>query len=212
MWIAERNAMSLVNEAISGTTMAIHRNYFLDPENFDEENAKHFANKRYKAIPDDADYLTLCFGLNETGHWPTNVNDANYPTEHPELAGTKIVPIGTSSDYTDKTTWGAWNLSLDYIIEHHPFLKIGIIIADAWMTQELHDTLIAIAKYWGIPYLDLKNGENVPLGISDRFYTTSSRARNLRTNAFRVSEDDSHPNLEAHKYRSTIIENFLRSL
>ena len=212
MWIAERNAMNLVNEAKSGTTMAIHRNYFLDPENFDEENATHFANKRYKAIPDDADYLTLCFGLNETGHWPTDVNDANYPTEHPELAGTKIVPIGTSSDYTDKTTWGAWNLSLDYIIEHHPFLKIGIIIADAWMTQELHDTLIAIAKYWGIPYLDLKNGENVPLGISDRFYTTSSRARNLRTNAFRVSDSDSHPNLEAHKYRSTIIENFLRSL
>ena len=107
---------------------------------------------------------------------------------------------------------GAWNLSLDYIIEHHPFLKIGIIIADAWMAQELHDTLIAIAKYWCIPYLDLKNGENVPLGISDRFYTTSSRARNLRSNAFRVSDNDSHPNLEAHKYRSTIIENFLRSL
>ena len=25
-------------------------------------------------------------------------------------------------------------------------------------------------------------------------------------------KNDSHPNLEAHKYRSTIIENFLRSL
>ena len=210
--IATRNNMSIVNEAICGTTMAIHRNYFFDPENFDEENATHFANNRYKAIPDDADYLTLCFGLNEQGTWPINPNSEHYPTDHPELAGTKIVPYGTSSDTTDKTIWGAWNLSLDYIIEHHPFLKIGIIIPDAWTDTTMHNTLIAIAKYWGIPYLDLKNGENVPVGLGGRLEGTSDRIKTLRNNAMYVTQSNGHPNLEAHKYRSTIIENFLRSL
>lgn len=70
--------------------------------------------------------------------------------------------------FADKTIWGAWNLSLGYIIEHNPFLKIGIIIADVWTNDLMHNTLILIAKYWGIPYLDLKNDENVPIGISGR--------------------------------------------
>lgn len=77
----------------------------------------------------------------------------------------------------------------------------------------MHNTLISIVKYQGIPYLDLKNDKNVPIGISGRLENSvCSRAMELRNNAFKVSLNNSHPNLEAHKYRSTIIENFLRSL
>ena len=37
-------------------------------------------------------------------------------------------------------------------------------------------------------------------------------AGDLRYNTFRVSASNGHPNLKAHEYQSTFIENFLRSL
>ena len=40
----------------------------------------------------------------------------------------------------------------------------------------------------------------------------SNIARRLRDNAFKVTSTNNHPNLEAHKYRSTFIEHWLRSL
>jgi hypothetical protein len=101
---------------------------------------------------------------------------------------------------------------LTSILTANPNVKIGIIIADAWMNQTYHDALIEIANYWGIPYLDLKDGENVPLMIGGRLGDTSPTAVSLRNATFKVSESDSHPNVVAHKYRSTVIENFLRSL
>lgn len=38
------------------------------------------------------------------------------------------------------------------------------------------------------------------------------RAKALRMSQFRVSSTNTHPNLQAHIYESTFIENFLRSL
>ena len=108
---------------------------------------------------------------------------------------------------------GAWNVVLEYLIEHHPFAKIGIIISDAWLNQELYNALIEISKAWGVPYLDLKNDEKVPLGIGGRLnIPVKQKAKDLRNNTFQMSTSDSHPNPKAHEYRSTIVENFLRSL
>jgi len=64
-------------------------------------------------------------------------------------------------------------------------------------------------------YLDLKGDDKVPLLISSKLgYTVNSRAVSLRQQAFCVNASigDTHPNLKGHEYRSTIIENFLRSL
>lgn len=74
--------------------------------------------------------------------------------------------------------------------------------------------LVEIAEYWGIPYLDLKESTSVPMGLSGRLPSGSvnPEAVTLRTNAFRVSSSDGRPNEKAHAYRSTYIENFLRSL
>lgn len=178
-WIASRNRMTLVNEAIGGTTM--HAN----------GDNKAFCVSRYTQIPADADYITLCFGLNET--------TAN---------------LGTISDMNTSTVMGAWNVVMEHLIANHPFAKIGIIIPDAWCSQAMRDALVTVAKYWGVPYLDLKGDPAVPMMIGGRHDMTgvSARAMELRNASFQMSASDSHPNPKAHAYRSTVIENFLRSL
>lgn len=179
--IAKRNNMTLVNEAVSGSTM------------YNNGNQYAFSLDRYKQIPTDADYITLCFGLNDL---------------------TSGGEIGTLSDTTNETVIGAWNIVLEYLITNIPYAKIGIIIADAYMNTTMRDAIVSVAKYWGIPYLDLKGDPNVPMMIGGRYSdtTVSSKARSLRTDTFRVSDTDDHPNPKAHAYRSTIIENFMRSL
>lgn len=176
-WIAKRNQMTLVNEAQSGS----------DFVNADGAS-NPFSVSRYKAVPQDADYITLMFGLNETG-----------------------VAIGTKTDSTNATLWGAYNTVFEYFLTTMPFAKIGVIIADAWMTQAYSDALKDICTYWGIPYLDLK-ADNISMGIGGKYSETSAKAKELRNAAFQVSSSDSHPNPNAHAYRSTIIENFLRGL
>lgn len=178
-WIANRNHMILVNEAVSGTTM--HNN----------GDSGAFCLTRYTRIPADADYITLCFGLNET-----------------------TASIGTLADTDNTTVMGAWNVVLEHLIANHPYAKIGIIIPDAWCSQQMRDALVEVARYWGIPYLDLKGDPAVPLMIGGRYEagSVSDRAVALRNGAFQMSESDSHPNPKAHAYRSTVIENFLRSL
>lgn len=177
-YIAKRNNMFLVNESISGSTM------------YNNGTQEAFSVTRYKKIPQDADYITLMFGLNETS-----------------------APIGTIDDTDNTTVMGAWNVTLEYLIETHPFAKIGIIISDAWLSKDLYNALIDISKSWGIPYLDLKNDEKVPLCIGGRLdIPVKQKAKDLRNNAFQMSETDSHPNPKTHEYRSTIVENFLRSL
>lgn len=181
--IAQRNGMILVNEAKCGSTM------------YNNGKANAFSVSRYKEIPTDADYITLCFGLNEE----SNLSDI----------------LGTSADTTNATVWGAWNVVLEYLITNLPYAKIGIIIPDAWTSSTMRNALIEIARYWGIPYLDLKGDDTVPLLISSKIgYTVNSKAVELRRQAFCVdpASGDTHPNLKGHAYRSTIIENFMRSL
>jgi hypothetical protein len=101
---------------------------------------------------------------------------------------------------------------LESILTANPTVKIGIIISDGWLSKKYHDVLIEIAKYWAIPYFDLRDGENVPMMIGGKLDSVNPTAKALRDNAFRVSSTNGHPNVKAHEYRSTVIENFLRSL
>lgn len=178
-WIAERNGMQLVNEAICGTTM------------YGNGSSDAFCVSRYTQIPADADYITLCFGLNET-----------------------TADLGTLESTTTDTVMGAWNVVLEYLITNHPYAKIGILIPDGWCTEDMRNALIAVAQYWGIPYLDLKGDPKVALLTGGRYsdITLCEKAASLRNAALRISDTDTHPNLKGHEYRSTVIENFLRSL
>lgn len=153
------------------------------------------ATKNYTMIPSDCDYITLQFGLNEL----------DLTTEQ----------IGTSADTTNETLWGAYNVVLTSILTANPRAKIGIIVSDAWMCDNTtyYDALIDIAEYWGIPYLDLSGGDfGTPMMINRRG-TVSAFAKETRTNAMAINyPSNPHPTPEGHKYRSTVIENFLRSL
>ena len=156
-WIASRNRMNLVNEAVSGTTM--HNN----------GDSGAFCLTRYTQIPADADYITLCFGLNET-----------------------TADIGSLSDTQNTTVMGAWNVVLEYLIANHPYAKIGILIPDAWCSQAMRDAVASVAAYWGIPCLDLKGDKTVPMMIGGRYSdeVVSERAVALRNAAFQMSDTD----------------------
>lgn len=185
-WIGNRNDMEIQWLAMGGndfTNIEGATRPFSDP-------ATTYYN--YTQIANDCDYITLMFGLNENG----------LTTEQ----------IGTKTDSDNTTLWGAYNVVLEAILTANPTVKIGIIISDDGLAAAYHDALIEIAKYWGIPYLDLRNGTQIPMMIGGRLDEVSQVAKTLRNNAFKCSAEDVHPNVVAHEYRSTVIENFLRSL
>lgn len=153
-----------------------------------------FSYQRYLNVPTDADYITLQFGLNED--WNDEI-------------------LGKISDTDNTTVMGAWNVVMEYFLTNIPYAKIGIIISDAWTSIKMRNALIEVARYWGVPYLDMCGDDKVPLGTGGRRETAgklSEKAKELRDNAYTVSATNSHPNVKAHQQRSTYIEQFLRSL
>ena len=185
-FIGERNNMIIVNEAVSGSNMT----YISERHNSWENGC--FSANRYKNIPSDADYITLYFGI----------NDDNYSA-----------PIGTIDDEVNTTFYGAWNIVLEYLIENHPFAKIGIIITNG-SSKKYTDAERAISRKWGIPYLDMEaDYQHVPLmqRVTERT-EVCQKALELRKKAFAVSDSNTHPNAKAHEYESTFIENWLRTL
>lgn len=189
-WIAKRNNMTLVNEALCGSIMALSKDYLEDPDSYSEGYRSPFALNRYKAIPADADYITIWFGINDSSH--TN--------------------LGTINDTDNTTFYGAWNVVLEYLITNMPTAKIGIIITNG-AAATFREAEREIAKKWGIPYLDMMGDDQVPVIFGrETSLGLCSTANTLRKNAFYVTSSNGHPNLDAHKYQSTFIEAFLRRL
>lgn len=186
-YTAQRNNMEFVNAGISGSIMALDKTYVADPEHVSIDTRSPFSYQRYLAIPADADYLTIWFGINDYAH-------SN---------------LGTISDETNETFYGAWNVVLRYFLTNYPFMKIGLIIttgASADYRQAVRD----VAEKWGYPYLDWVKDVQIP-AFFDRD-GMSTEARGLRRSAFGYDEFSAHPNPAWHEYASTIYENFIRSL
>ena len=181
-FIGRRNRMNIVNEAKCGNTITNLPN---------RPNA--FSIERHRNLPEDADYITLHFGIND--------DDAHQKS-----------PIGKIDDTENTTFYGAWNVVLEYLITHHPYAKIGIIVPNG-CTRPYTDAIRAVARKWGIPTLDLPGDYAVPLlnRVADKDEICET-ARRLRNEAFSVSEKNRHPNVKAHEYESTVIEHWLRSL
>lgn len=178
--IAKRNKMILINEAKCGTCMG--SSY---------KRKDNFVDGRYKMLPEDVDYITLWFGINDMY---------------------QKVPIGDIESTDITTFYGAWNTVLEYIIERHPYAKLGIIITTG-SAPKYCEAERNIARRWGIPYLDLEDDYSTPLTMrANNRKEVCERAKKLRNNQLRVSERNSHPNLKAHELLSTVIENFLRTL
>jgi hypothetical protein len=183
-WVIDRNNMKYYADGVSGSRMtAIYDGGVI-------QNPNAFCNQRYMNVPKDSDYITLMFGLNETN-----------------------VSIGDENSTDDSTLWGAYNKVLEYFLTEMPYAKVGIIISDAWMVgTDIATAIKNIAKYWGIPYLDLGGDDGVSMRIGGKSYPVSQTAKSLRNAAFQISPSNSHPNQYGHKYMSSIVENFLRTL
>ena len=181
-FIGRRNRMTVVNEAKCGNTITNLPN---------RPNA--FSIARHQGLPADADYITLHFGIND--------DDAHQKS-----------PIGEITDTENTTFYGAWNVTLRYLITHHPYAKIGIIVPNG-CTRPYTDAIRTVARRWGIPYLDLPGDYAVPLlnRVADKD-EICAEARSIRNEQFSVSEKNRHPNVRAHEFESTVIEHWLRSL
>ena len=181
-FIGRRNRMTVINEAKCGSTMTDL-----------STRADAFSITRYKKIPKDADYITLCFGI----------NDDEYHQKS---------PIGAIDDTGNTTFFGAWNTVLEYLLTEFPYAKIGIIVPNG-CTKSYTDAIRAVARKWGVPYLDIPGDYAVPLmnRVSER-EEVCALARKLRFEQFSVGKQNGHPNARAHEFESTFIEHWLRSL
>ena len=190
-WIASRNGMTLVNSGINGSVMAISKEY-IDGTQSAIDYRSPFSLQRYKDIPADADYITLWFGVNDKDH----------------------TYLGTISDTTNETFYGAWNVVLPYLMENHPKAKIGVVITfgipDSPYTQAVRE----VAEKWGVPYFDFPRGKQSPIIIrnKDTDYAVDQSIVDWKFNYYSVAETNHHPNLIAHEYESTCLEAWLRSL
>ena len=187
-WIAERNDMILINEAKCGSIMALSKEYLDDTQNVDINVRQPFALERYKRIPLDTDYLLIQFGLNDMFH----------------------CNLGTISDETNDTFYGAFNIVLEYFLENLPFTKIGTVISNAYLDNKFRVAIIEVSKKWGIPYLDLLDDGSVPATLKKT--GMCEKAIELRNKTFFVSEENRHPNVKAHEFISSIYEAFLRRI
>ena len=181
--IGLRNDMNIVNLAVAGMTIS----------NIVSDNSfTDGTNPVYMNIPSDSDYITLKFGINDMS---------------------KSCPIGTIDDTEISTFYGAWNTALEYITNNFPFAKVGIIVSNGMIaTNDYVDATIEVAKKWGIPYLDEVYDYTVPLLHYVNRPNVSDSVKQKKIADFQISADNFHPNVKAHEYESTFVEDWLRSL
>jgi len=194
LFIGRRNNMEVINDASSGSIMALDKSYIEDPENVNIKTRNPFSLERYLTIPEDVDYITLWFGINDAGH--TN--------------------LGTIDDTTNETFYGAWNVVLEWILTNRPWAHVGMIITNG-SSVSYRNAERELARKWGIPYLDMMGSDQTPVMTLGRETELGlcKKAYDLRRTTFAVGHaptGDSHPCWQAHEYEATFIEAFLRRL
>ena len=201
--IGNRNNMTLQWLGAGGKTMATPA---------DGSFTKTFSLSEYKNIDADVDYITIYLGINDSHHAPGSTGD-----DGEDKSGE--IPLGTIDDTTNATFYGAWNVVIPYLLENHPFAHIGIIVSNGCDTSEYRDAEIAIAKKYGIPYIDLNGDERTPFMLRSQNNNIPLAIRQKRTQIQSIDYDGSitgsanqHPNKDAHEFQADFIETWLRSL
>lgn len=181
-YVADKTGLTVINKGVGGT------GYW---RGTDTNKAFY---QRIASFTDPAPNIITFFG---------SFNDLG--TDSRGIHGTDI--LGTASDSTADTIGGCINLTLDAVITYAPDALLGIIAPTEWQGY-YYDTnsrayvqlLEDIAKYRGIPFLNL--------------YTSS----NLRPNklAFRntyyLNADGTHPNTLGHKRFAGLVEQFIKGI
>ena len=175
-YIGNRTNCDVFNIALSGSTLAYVSS---QPNNYS------FSYDKYKTIPSDVDYITLWFGINDSAY---------------------NVPIGNDTDDTNTTFKGAWNIVLNYLLEHCPNAHIGIIASNN-LSRTYVDATIAMAKRWGVAYLDM-NADTVPM-MQATLHNATQKAKDLAISKYAISDTNMHPNFFGHEFESRFIENWM---
>lgn len=152
-FVALRNNMTLVNEAIGGSTMAMPVAWINDQSaTLDSDALLHiFSYKRYLNTNfDDADYIILNFGINDGA--PEGLLD---DTDATFLSDAYDGPDGvdiTQVTHTDFNFYGAYNKVIRSILTRNPRAKIGLVIAERGIAR-IQNCIVKVAIRWGIPYI-----------------------------------------------------------
>lgn len=198
--IGNRNNMIIQHLALGGRTMGL-------PSDHETTGFTNSFINYYQSIDEDVDYITLYLGINDEHHL-----NGDSGSDGEDVTG--VIPIGTLDDTTTDTFCGAYQVVLDWLIVNRPNAKIGIIVTNGiTSTTEYREKTIAIAKKYGIPYIDLNGDERTPAmhrTCNGNIATSVKRALIAKWSVNPSS--NTHPSAKAHEYESVIIENFLRSL
>ena len=181
-WIAKRNNMTLVNEAISGSTMT-----------YLGTRTDAFSYNRYKELPTDADYIILKFGINDS---PDHQN----------------APIGTIDDTTNETFYGAWNVVLEYMLNNYPNAKIGIIATNGATIDIVNATINIAKKWGIDYLNEGLGEDLMCWFRTSRTDVTDYVKNLLINRYSVDPVRDRHPNLEWHIRESAPVEHWLRRL
>lgn len=200
-FIGNRTGIDIVNFFGGGRTLA-----YPSDGSFTNSITNPYATWYYQNIPTDVDYITIYLGINDSNH-----RTGSGITDDGEDA-TGIIPIGTVDDTDASTYGGAWNVVLSWLIENRPFAHIGIIVSNGCYDSTYRDLQIAIARKYGIPFIDLNGDDRTPVMIRSVNPNVESIVKNKILIKQRVSETNTHPNDDAHEYESYFIEQFLRSI
>ena len=194
--IASRANMEIQDLALGGRTLATPA---------DGSFSNCFSDGIYRTIAEDADIVTLYFGINDSHHRPRASG-----SDGEDVSG--IIELGTIDDADASTFYGAWNVVVPWILENRPDAHLGIIASNGCETDDYRLATIAIARKWGVPCLDLNGDERTPMMLRSTNPDISSEAKDIALAKWRVGESNQHPNAAAHAFESTVIEHFLRTL
>ena len=199
--IGNRNNMEIVKFFNGGETLA----FPATPGDFTNSLTYPSGERYYQNIPEDVDYITIYLGINDSNH-ATGTSQDGESTEGE-------IPLGEITDNTTATYYGAWNVVLTWLITNRPHAHIGIIVCNGISsTENYRQAQIAIAKKYGLPYMDLNGDARTPSMHRTCNPDISDAVKTALLEKWSVSAQNSHPNDAAHLFESTFIENFLRGI
>ena len=206
--IANRCGMTVVPFFEGGRTLAFPAN----PGAFRNSLTAPETPWNYQNIPEDADFITIYLGINDSHHAPRA-----FSGDGEDVTGK--IPIGTLGDETIHSFGGAWNNVLWWLVQNRPRARVGILISNGVETAAYRDMSIAAARKFGFPYLDLNGDERCPAMIRTVNRDIPEFVKEELKRRWAVDYDgkltgspNTHPNDAAHLFESYAIEAFLRSL
>jgi hypothetical protein len=205
--IGNRNDMQIVRFFEGGKTLA----FPAEPGDFTNSLTNPNAELYYQNIPEDTDYITIYLGINDEHHAPGSSGGDDEDN-------TGEIPLGTIDDATTATYYGAWNVVLSWLIVNRPNAHIGIIVTNGLSIAGYRDAQIAIARKYGIPFIDMNGDDRTPAMLRTVNPNIPAAIKQALITKWAVDPTgtggtvNKHPNDAAQKFEATFIENFLKSI